>query len=176
MKRSTKISAEMYNLLIEHNIDGFSVLEARDALLKIYDVSETLSVTQKRIYRQIWEYQKKGWLRSEGKRKDKRYFQTQLFRGLEVMPMQKSKRKVSKHEPASNYSVLIDENKQYKGELEIALGEIDEYTSLRYRFPELDGTLMPLLQQANERSAHLLGKINVLTKVLKSLSEDNVAC
>ena len=92
------------------------------------------------------------------------------------MPRRKSEREVSVKQSTSDYSVLFRESNEYKGELEIVLGEIDEYQSLRYRFPELESRLSPLLQQAKERSAHLLGKVNGLTNVLKALSDDNLPC
>ncbi|NNO01436.1 hypothetical protein FKQ62_18880, partial [Vibrio sp. B1-2] len=61
-------------------------------------------------------------------------------------------------------------------ELEIILGEIEEYQSLSQRFPELSTQITPLLKIARERSALLLGKINVLTNVLTSLSEGCARC
>ncbi|MFA0025996.1 hypothetical protein AB4369_24145, partial [Vibrio sp. 10N.261.49.A5] len=66
MKRSTKICAEMHKLLIEKRMDGFSVVEARDASLNIEKGTQNLDEARKKIYRQIWQYQQKGWLRSEG--------------------------------------------------------------------------------------------------------------
>ncbi|MEZ9556341.1 hypothetical protein AB4248_15550 [Vibrio splendidus] len=176
MKRSIKISAVMHKLLIEKGMDGFSVIEARDASLNIVDGIKNLDEARKKVYRQIWQYQQRGWLRTEGEGKNKRYFQTEQFRYLEVLPRRKAKREPSIKEATSDYSVLFRESNEYKGELEIVLGEIDEYQSLRYRFPELESRLSPLLQQAKERSAHLLGKVNGLTNVLKALSDDNLPC
>ncbi|CSA22607.1 Response regulator [Vibrio cholerae] len=73
-----------------------------------------------------------------------------------------------------DYSVLVSERNQYKGELEIVLGEIDEYQSLNIRFPELEPKLITLLDEAKERSACLLGKVNGLTNVLKVLSGQKI--
>ncbi len=174
MKRSTKISALMYKLLIEKRMDGFSVIEARDSSLSLEDETQDLVEARKRIYRQIWQYQKKNWLRSEGEGRSKRYFQTEQFKVLQVTG-QKTVEPLIKARSA-DYSVLFRESKEYKGELEIVLGEIDEYQSLKYRFPELESKLTPLLQQAKQRSAHLLGKVNVLTNVLNVLSEGKKTC
>jgi len=176
MKRSIKISAVMHNLLIEKRMDGFSVIEARDASLNIADGIKNLDEARKKVYRQIWQYQQRGWLRTEGEGRNKRYFQTEQFKYLEVLPRRKAKRESSITEATSDYSVLFRESNEYKGELEIVLGEINEYQSLRCRFPELESRLSPLLQQAKERSAHLLGKMNGLTNVLKTLSEDGQLC
>ncbi|MDH5922808.1 hypothetical protein L8R85_17410 [Vibrio splendidus] len=176
MKRSIKISAVMHKLLIEKRMDGFSVIEARDASLNIADGIKNIDEARKKVYRQIWQYQQRGWLRSEGEGRNKRYFQTEQFIELEVVPRRPSEREVSVKQSTSDYSVLFRESSEYKGELEIVLGEIDEYHSLKCRFPELESRLTPLLQQAKERSAHLLGKVNGLTNVLKTLSDDNLQC
>ena len=166
----------MHKLLIEKRMDGFSVIEARDASLNIADGIKNIDEARKKVYRQIWQYQQRGWLRSEGEGRNKRYFQTEQFIELEVVPRRPSEREVSVKQSTSDYSVLFRESSEYKGELEIVLGEIDEYHSLKCRFPELESRLTPLLQQAKERSAHLLGKVNGLTNVLKTLSDDNLQC
>ncbi|EME0093268.1 hypothetical protein VXI05_001264 [Vibrio parahaemolyticus] len=176
MKRSIKISAVMHNLLIEKRMDGFSVIEARDVSLNDGCGTQNLDEARKKVYRQIWQYQQRGWLRSEGEGRNKRYFQTEQFLELEVLPRRKSEREASVKQSASDYSVLFRESNEYKGELEIVLGEIDEYQSLRCRFPELESRLTPLLQQARERSAHLLGKINGLTNLLNTLSGGSQPC
>ncbi|NOI25726.1 hypothetical protein [Vibrio mediterranei] len=174
MKRSTKISAEMHKLLIERRMDGFSVIELRDALVSIGDTNLDLDDARRRVYRQILRFLKNNWLRSEGSGRQKRYFQTDLFKTLLVTP-KKSSVDVGMAS-ASDYSVLIHERNQYKAELEIVLGEIEEYQSLNSRFPELEFKLTPLLEEAKERSAHLFGKVNVLTNVINTLFEDTATC
>ncbi|MBF4307552.1 hypothetical protein, partial [Vibrio anguillarum] len=119
---------------------------------------------------------KRNWLRSEGEGRRKRYFQTKVFKDLDGAPRKKAKRETLIKESAPDYSVLLRESNEYKGELEIVLGEIDEYHSLKCRFPELESRLVPLLQQARERSAQLLGKMNGLENVLKTLSEGDQPC
>ncbi|EJL6523097.1 hypothetical protein ACPFUL_002055 [Vibrio cholerae] len=176
MKRSIKISAVMHKLLIEKRMDGFSVMEARDASLNIGDGMPNLDEARKKVYRQIWQYQQRGWLRTEGEGRNRRYFQTKQFRDLEVAPRRKTECEYSIEESGSNYSVLFRESNEYKNELEIVIGEIDEYQSLRHRFPELESRLSSLLQQAKERSANLLGKVKGLENVLKTLSDDNFPC
>ncbi|MFZ3501536.1 hypothetical protein [Vibrio harveyi] len=176
MKRSIKISAVMHKLLIEKRMDGFSVIEARDVSLNDGCGTQNLDEARKKVYRQIWQYQQRGWLRSEGEGRNKRYFQTEQFLDLEVVPRRKSEPEVLRKECSPDYSILLRESNEYKGELEIVLGEIDEYQSLRCRFPELENRLTPLLQQARERSAHLLGKINGLTNLLNTLEEGSQPC
>ena len=176
MKRSTKISAIMHKLLIEKSMDRFSVIELRDASLSISDLRKEPDEARKRLYRQILRFVRNGWLQSEGEGRDKRYFQTDLFRSLNVKPKVERKKAPSSVKPAPDYSVLRHERNQYTAELEIVLGEIDEYQSLNRRFPELEQRLNPMLQQARDRSAHLFGKVNVLTNVINTISSDVVEC
>lgn len=180
MRRSMKISAEMYKLLIERALDGFSVIELRDEFIVLKASQIDPDEARKKVYRQILRFIKKGWLRSEGSGRQKRYFQTDTFKALHVKPKPKPKPKSENIdiEIASNhdYSVLVSERNQYKGELEIVLGEIDEYQSLNVRFPELESKLITLLDEAKERSAYLLGKVNGLTNVLKVLYEGKQTC
>lgn len=166
----------MHKLLIEKKMDGFPVMEARDACLNFEYGTQNLDGVRKKVYRDIWQYQQRGWLQSEGEGRNKKYFQTEQFKELQVVPRKKTERETSTKKHPSDYSILLRESNEYKGELEIVLGEIDEYQSLKSRFPDLESRLIPLLQQAKERSAHLLGKVNVLTNVLAIISEDCQQC
>lgn len=172
MKRSIKVSAIMHKLLIEKRMDGFSVVELRDASLSNKDMDPDLDAARKVIYRQILRFKKNNWLKSKGTGRNKRYFQTELFKSLQPIPKPVN----IEVAPKLDYSVLEHECNHYKGELEITLGEIEEYQSLSRRFPELEPKLGPFLGQAKERSANLLGKVNVLTNVLNTLSESNQQC
>ncbi|HHX8488613.1 hypothetical protein [Vibrio parahaemolyticus] len=174
MKRSRKISAVMHKLLIEKGMDGFSVVELRDASLSIEFTGSDLDEARKKVYRQILRFEKNNWLRSEGSGRKKRYFQTDLFKRLRLVPKPEIVRVTLSSTP--DYSILSHERNEYEGELEILLGEIEEYRSLNTRFPELEPKLAPLLKQAKERSGHLLGKVNVLTNVIRTLSEGHQAC
>ncbi|MEH0688626.1 hypothetical protein H4F17_06090 [Vibrio cholerae] len=176
MKRSTKISAIMHKLLIEKGMDGFSVIELRDASLSISDLRKNPDEARKRLYRQILRFVRNGWLECEGEGRDKRYFQTEMFRSLNVKPKVGRENATSPVKTSPDYSVLCHERNQYKAELEIVLGEIDEYKSINRRFPELEPRLNPMLQQARDRSAHLFGKVNVLTNVINSISSDVTEC
>jgi len=160
----------MHKCLIEKGMDGFSVIELRDAFLSLNEFEVNSEEARKTVYRQILRFLRNNWLRSKGTGRQKRYFKTDLFYSLHVVP--KSERSNFRVTSIPDYSVLRNECNQYRAELEIVLGEIDEYKSLNRRFPELELKLNPLLGHAKERSAHLLGKVNVLTNVLKTLSVD----
>ncbi|WP_257575215.1 hypothetical protein [Vibrio parahaemolyticus] len=108
---------------------------------------------------------RKNWLRYEGHRAKQTLLSNGQFK-------EQSDYRVSNHQSGINhettdqdYSILLNERNEYKGELEIVLGEMDEYQSIVSRFPNLEKRLAPIHQQAKERAALLLGKINALTTV-----------
>ncbi|GFK55884.1 hypothetical protein [Vibrio cholerae] len=176
MSHSQKINAFMHNLLIENEMDNFSLVEIKDALLDIEEFASTGQDAHKFVYRQVWGLEKKGWLNSDGIGREKRYMQTDLFKGLNLvsrpMPVKVNQVSDAPRAQQDKYNILINERNECEGELEIILGEIEEYRSLNQRFPELSLQITPLLKNARERSALLLGKINVLTNVLNSLNEN----
>ncbi|EJG2018276.1 hypothetical protein U8016_001139 [Vibrio parahaemolyticus] len=174
MARSKKIGTLMQKLLIEEEMDGFTVVELRNASISIDSSFVDLDDARKKVYRQILRFMSNNWLRSEGKGQKKRYFQTDVFKNLQSSS--KLKRTNISTPSAPDYSVLSHERNQFQGELEIVLGEIEGYLSLYNRFPELESKLAPFLIQARERSAHLLGQINVLTNALKIVYEGNKTC
>ncbi|WP_102523693.1 hypothetical protein [Vibrio tapetis] len=176
MKPSKKISADMHKLLIEKRMDGFSIVEAREASLSGKAMPNELGKYHQRIYRQIWQLEKKNWLRSEGYGKSKRYFKTAVFESFQFHLKTNNKRSYAAENINSNYSVLVYERNEAQGELEVVLGEIEEYRSLKNRFPELESRLTPFQEDATERSARLLSRVNVLTKVLKTLTEGAKEC
>lgn len=80
MKRSMKISAEMYKLLIERTMDGFSVIELRDEFIALKGPFVDPDEARKKVYRQILRFIKKGWLRSEGSGRQKNTFRQMPLR------------------------------------------------------------------------------------------------
>ncbi|AUW04391.1 hypothetical protein [Vibrio campbellii] len=159
-------------LLIEKGLDGFTVVELRNAIVKIDDSFVDMDDARRKVYRQILRFMDKGWLRSEGGGRKKRYFQTEIFKNLEK-PM--SSVNVNSN-LVPDYSVLRNERNQFQAELKIVLGEIEGYQCLCERFPELEDKLVPFIVQARERSAFLLGQINVFTNALKVIFEGEQTC
>ncbi|EHR6472061.1 hypothetical protein [Vibrio parahaemolyticus] len=174
MVRPRRISAVMHKLLIEKGMDGFSVVELRDAAISIEGLDSNLHEMRKKVYRQILRFEKKSWLESEGSGRKKRYYQTALFKDLHSM--HKGEITGLRQSTIDDYPSLKRERSEYKGELSIVIGKIDMCQSLMTRFPELESTLTPLLHEASENSASLLGKINLLNQVITILSEGQETC
>lgn len=166
----------MHKLLIENGLDGFTVLEARDLWLSVDDKKLNSSEARKKVYRAIFNFEKKNWLRYEGSGPRKRYFQTEQFKEQPDYGGLNHQSGINHETTDQDYSVLLNERNEYKGELEIVLGEVDEYQSIISRFPDLQSRLAPIHQQAKERAAMLLGKINALTTVLNTLSTGGESC
>ncbi|WP_305816696.1 hypothetical protein [Photobacterium leiognathi] len=175
MKRSRRISVIMHKLLIEHGLDGFTVREARDLWLSLDGVGTNLADARKKVYQAIFNLERKSLLRSEGVGRKKCYFQTEQLKKLYKVTLNHQSDAKPKL-PIQDYSILFSERDKYKGELEIILGEIEEYQSILSRFPNLESKLYPIHQQAKERAALLLGKVNALTTVLNTISTGGKAC
>lgn len=168
MKKVTRINPHIFNLLIEKEMDNFSVTEARDALLNSTSTFPSKDDARKYVYKQLLSFEEKGWLSVIGTRRDKRYHQTNEFKALTIEPRSGRKRKAKVDStdvqiPECSLNALEQEKKQHEGELAITLGEIEEYQSLFTRFPNNKQDMQPLFNAARERSAKLLGRINALT-------------
>ncbi|NNN49202.1 MULTISPECIES: hypothetical protein [Vibrio] len=171
MKRSRKINGIMYKLLIERGIDGFSVVELRNASLSMDDMTWDPNEARKRLYRQIYHFEKNGWLVSKGDGRNKRYFVSDIFKTMSIEPKKRFCLVQDDSLQSENYSVLESELVQHNRNLEIVLGEIEEYQSLCVRFPSLNKPVSVMLQKARSRSAHLIGKVNVLRNVLGTMQQ-----
>ncbi|CAE6920812.1 hypothetical protein [Vibrio sp. B1FLJ16] len=179
MKRSQKINVYIYKLLIEKNMDGFTIVEARDAARLFPESPKDINELRKIVYRQILKCIESRWLTSEGSGRKKRYFKTDEFNLLSFVPRKPKSpvRKVSPKASVTNqatndYSELIVERNKLKGELEVTLGEIDKYKVLKEQYPEQFQLLDGLQFVANEKAALFMGNINAITNMLNSLSHE----
>ncbi len=167
MNTSQKLNIHIHNLLIEKEMNGFKVAELRDALL-LYSNGEFKDHNEARkfIYRQILRLQKKKWLISTGNGRHKTYTVTELFKEQCFKKSALENAVFSADNSSFSFSNLSQEKLQSEGELYIILGEVEEYQQLLARFPNEESFLKPMFNNAKERSAKLLGKINALTHVL----------
>lgn len=181
MKKVTKINPYMFNLLIEKGMDDFSVIEARDFLHANGGSFINKGEARKYVYKQLMFYKKKGWLSVIGEHRDKRYQVTKEFKALAVEPRTYTTRTsktdfTTVQSSDGSLTTLVQEKKQYEGELAITLGEMEEYQSLFVRFPRKKQDMLPLFDATRERSAKLLGKINALTNWIKAVQGNTQKC
>lgn len=176
MKKATKVGELIRKLLIENEMDGFSITEARNAFLNLEETSNDLIEARKQVYRLILRFEKSGLLFSEGSGRNKKYFLSEAFRQQFILQVSPNELDTEQRANISDYSVLVNERNEHSAELEITLNEINEYRSLISRFPDLEKRVMPLLQESKERSVSLLGKVNAFTHVISVLSEGEASC
>lgn len=167
----------MYTILVTNQMDKFTVTEASNTLISATDEFIDLNDARKTLYRQLYKFEQKGWLSSSGKGRTKRYSVTEDFKKLYVTSNKQSSPLVSSIRsrindlPVNEVATLHEEKREAAAELEITLCEIKRYKYIGERFPKLVTIVSPLAQKANERSVELLGNLNALSNILKSLSE-----
>ncbi|EGQ8276863.1 hypothetical protein GT901_20695 [Vibrio parahaemolyticus] len=175
MKRTKKLSHPIYNLLINHNLDRFTVTQARDVLQQSIDCFDNANDARKYVYRQVNRLVSNGYLKTVGNGRAKQYIKTEAFNlssfskkmvkkyQCETMVPEKTTQ-ISQNE--KYIETLQKERIRYKSELSVTFAEEQEYCRLMSRFPDKKELLMPIYTQAKERSETTLGKINALTSVL----------
>ncbi|GGA85907.1 transcriptional regulator VspR [Neiella marina] len=175
MKAVPKINAIMFKLLIEKEMNNFTVVELRNAALEADLLPQDPNEARKKIYRQILSFQRKGWLNSTEVDGAKRYVVSDEFLAQSFASYKAKYQQPKANQPIQNEDkkVLGEELSRHKGELEITLGEIEEYQSLLCRFPSLSVSLNKLLHEAQIRSANLLGKVKAVSATIKSLRSES---
>ncbi|MCE0493884.1 hypothetical protein [Vibrio salinus] len=179
MKRTKKLSHPIYNLLINRNLDRFTVIQARDELQKSTDDRfDDANDARRYVYRQINHLVSNGYLKTVGNGREKLYIKTEAFNlgSFSKKTVKKYQRNMIKVEKSVQITqtekyikALEKERIQYKSELSVILAEEQEYHRLMNRFIDKKELLMPIYTQAKERSETTLGKINALTSVLNAM-------
>lgn len=167
----------MYNLLIKSNLNNFSVLQARDELLKMPNFIGDPNEARKFIHRQVNHLVASGYLDVTGTGRAKRFTKSALFYQVKFIakanhrtcfPKQPLKLQLEL-QASSDYQLLVEERNQYHGELAMSQAEAEEYETLLRRFPEKESILHPLKIEAIERSSMILGKMKALTALLANI-------
>ena len=160
-------------------MNEFTVIEARDALLREYTEFTDTGAARKFIYRQLRWGIKNGLLKRtdhfDDGIKSVIYSKTEAFFASTFVPVkrdkkkkQKSSRKATAAKPnTENYKALLEkELKTYEIDLNACIEEAKEYKRLSTRFPELKEKLQQHQLQAKNQSTQLLGKVHALQKLL----------
>ncbi len=180
MKRTKKLSHPIYNLLINQNLDRFTVTQARDELQKTNDCFDNGNDARKYVYRQINHLVSNGYLKTVGNGRARLYIKTEAFNlgsfsKKMVKKFQceaiKSQKTTQIGQTEECIETLKKECIQYKSELSVTFAEEQEYRRLMNRFPDKKELLMPIYTQAKERSEMILGKVNALTSVLNIMKK-----
>lgn len=141
MQQTKKLMKPMYNLLIKYKFNNFSVLQARDELLKMSDFIGDANEARKFIHRQVNHLVASGYLDVTGTGRNKKFTKTARFYQVKFVEKPKHQICFSKKslklqlelDPTSDYQILIEERNQYHSELAMSQAEAQEYETLLRR-------------------------------------------
>jgi len=188
MSNKIRINVFMHNLLIINEMNDFTVLEARNALLKEHSEFTDKIEARKFIYRQLTRYIEKGIIKRmntfDGRVKQVVYSKTDKFFISEIVPSirRPSKKRAIKDLPENvtdilNYEAeLKKELIAYKIDLTTVLEEAKEYKLISFRFPELQERVNKHQSRAKSKSIQLLGKVQAIQNLLDDTLSENSSC
>lgn len=186
------LSPEFYSVLIEGNLNNFTVMELRDAIIRECkdETDMTLRDYHKRAYRVVLRLLTAGLLeKSKDISEFARYNKTPLFVAsvfkqrvtVDRGPKQPKQPTQVEH-GAPSFPVkdpcIRDELDQlvktYQVDLLSSIGESEEYLRLHQAYPQLKAKLEPHYLKSRDVSSKILGKIRAIESVLAGMSKDPV--
>jgi hypothetical protein len=186
------LSPEFYSVLIEGNLNNFTVMELRDAIIREYkdETDMTLRDYHKRAYRVVLRLLTAGFLeKSKDISEFARYTKTPLFVAsvfkqrvtVDRGPKQPKQPKQVEHGAPVlpvNDPCIRDELDQlvktYQVDLLSSIGESEEYLRLHQTYPQLKAKLEPHYLKSRDVSSKILGKIRAIESVLAGMPKDPV--
>ncbi|WP_413479000.1 phage tail tape measure protein [Vibrio hibernica] len=170
MTHQITLNEYIYILLIEKNLNGFTVLNLRDEFLKITDSLDP-NEARKYVYRHLLHLERNGFLLTKGQGRKRTYHHSDKFKSTEFKPKAFISKKTIENSPknSSIYSELEKEKHKFEGELAITLEEIDECKALAERLPSHKKSFISLAEAKREISVKYLAKVNVLNQALNFL-------
>lgn len=189
------LSPEFYSVLIEGNLNNFTVMELRDAIIRECkdETDMTLRDHHKRAYRVVLRLLTAGLLeKSKDISEFARYKKTPLFvasvfkqrvtgdRGPKQpkQPKQPTQVEHGAHRLPVKDPCIRDELDQlvktYQVDLLSSIGESEEYLRLHQTYPQLKAKLEPHYLKSRDVSSKILGKIRAIVSVLAGMPKDPV--
>lgn len=174
MARKIKFDKDLIEILLTPSFDNFTVLELRSAYLANSTNSPISKIEARRfVYRHIRRLEKKGLLqKKESSGGSRRVYYSKTKDLCEAIFEHQSENEVSSVKGLNLdiekevYSELQLKRSRYKSDLLITLGEMEEYRSLRERFPELADYMEGIYRQASEECSKVHGRIKAIEKLL----------
>lgn len=167
MSNKVDMNVFLHSLLVIKQMNNFTVLEARDTLLREHSEFTDPSEARKFIYRQLLRAIKSGVLTrtdhfNHGVKKVL-YTKNDTFDVSTIVTTNQGYKTKKKY---SLMSALEYELKVCEMDLSASIEEAREYKRLSSRFPELIEKLQQHRLQARSKSIVLLGKVHALQRVL----------
>jgi len=189
MSNKVDMNVFLHSLLVIKQMNNFTVLEAKDVLLKDHAEFTDDVEARKFIYRQLTRCIEKGLIKRtdcfDSGSKQVIYSKTDKLLASSIVPIKrgiKAKKASEKKEPvkvpetARYQTELKRELMAYEIDLNTILEEAKEYKRLSTRFPELQDKLKQHQFQAKDKSMKLLGKVHALQNLLGYTVTDHQQC
>lgn len=180
MIKKPALNEYIYILLIDKELDGFSVPVLRNEMLKLTDKFGNGTDTRKFVYHQLRQLEKHGFLSTRGVGRRKTYHKTQQFQ--ETKFVNKPENKTVTNEPEAfgikdtGLKELMHEKARCAAELEFAVAGINEYRSLADRLPSFQSELLTKSEQFRERSVQYTVKLEALIYAIELHQEKEATC
>lgn len=178
-QRKVSIHAEIYKSLVIDCLDGFTIIELRDAYIDFLALRSTPAEVSayRKVYRQVLRLEKHGLLTQiKQAGKPAKYYKTPLFFetkfveifSRDVMPANGLKEKMAC--VVASQIPFIEQLKlqarQYQAELFASIGECEEYKRLSEAFPGMRSQFEAGYLQSTERSSKLSGHLRAIETVI----------
>lgn len=179
-QRSIGLRDPLYSVLIEQDLNEFTVTELRDACLSHPACEEQDPIEVRRIgYTQVLRLLKLGLLEKleadhpyqTRYRKLPTFHQVAFYNKTSGSPKLDS----AQHEtftPTSNSKEVAEHSKlstklqQYRAQLLTSIGESEEYQHLLAEFPEYQQVIQEKYEHARDESTRLLGKLKAVEELV----------
>ncbi|MBU2970010.1 hypothetical protein KO527_11675 [Pseudoalteromonas sp. C2R02] len=172
MSKTIKLNEYIYYLLIEKDLNHFTITTLRDMLQSISNVFEEPIEARRFIYRQVIRLVKQNLLVSDKNPSPKyaKYSKTSLFKASDFVKLQKHP--ISDSLPLKAISnakcfeiELAQAEKAHNINILIVESEIEEYKRLMDKFPQNRELILPFHDKGQIRLLSLKGKIAALKNI-----------
>ncbi|OED65766.1 hypothetical protein A165_09835 [Vibrio tasmaniensis ZS-17] len=166
-------------LLIDKELDGFSVPVIRDEMLKLTGKFGNSTSTRKFVYRQLIQLVKYDLLSTRGEGRKKTYHKTQRFQDAKFVNKPGNETdtdKLEAFEMEGGLKELMHEKARCVAELEFAVAGINEYRSLADRLPSFHLELLAKSEQSRERSVQYTVKLEALIYAIELYQDKEPKC
>lgn len=176
MIKKPALNEYIYILLIDKELDGFSVPVLRNEMLKLTDKFGNGTDTRKFVYRQLRQLEKHGLLCARGAGRKKTYHKTQRFQEAKFTNTPENKPVEASEMENIGLNDLIHEKARCTAELEFAIAGINEYRNLADKLPSFHSELLAKSEQSRERSVQYTVRLEALIYAIELYQSKEATC
>ena len=173
MTKEIKINNKMFVLLVDNNIDNFTVAELYSQYLAL-GLSKKDGKDRQFLYRQLFSLEDRGLLKKVGKSYSREmvYTQTALFQSSVILPKKGPYQRLlpAKSELMAQLPSIDDlkqELLQAYSRFTLSKDESIQYKQLMTQYPSMSQHFNSHYQRSRDNAFSLLAKINVLKKFIQ---------